>query len=78
MSDFARISAIPLFNLVTMDNLQNRLHCCLRVALNLNERDRALMPLPTFLSFLYYPLRVFRLVITYKPNLGRLLKFLLG
>lgn len=73
-----RFGETTLFRLATMDNLQNKLQYFFRIAFTLNEKDRESMPLPTFLSLLYYPLRLFRLVITYKPNLGRLFKSLLG
>jgi hypothetical protein len=49
------------------------------VALNVNERDKETFALPGFLFFLYYPLRIVRLLKTYKigkEKLAFLWKFL--
>lgn len=46
--------------------LGSKLHYFLKIALRINPRDREALTLPRFLFFLYYPLRIFRLIKTYK------------
>lgn len=46
--------------------LGSKLRYFLKIALRINPRDRETLALPRFLFFLYYPLRIFRLIKTYK------------
>jgi hypothetical protein len=74
-----RIGGIDLFQLGSIDNLWDRVQYGLRVTLKVNEKDQAMMPLPKFLFFLYYPLRLLRLIKTYKlgkEKIGLLWTFL--
>ncbi len=44
-----------------------------KMAFNLNYHDFAIVPLPKFLYFLYYPLRLWRLIKTYKIGKNKIL-----
>lgn len=61
-----RMGAVYFFQMAMIDNLGGRLKYILKLALKVNEKDRAICLLPPFLSLLYYPVRLFRLLITYK------------
>ena len=64
-----------LSSLASMD----KLHARIRVALTPSSTDRAWLPLPPFLYFLYYLLRPLRLVQKYRlgpAKIGRLLQTL--
>lgn len=73
------LGGIDLFQMARKASLGSRVYYSLCVALRVNEKDRAILPLPAVLSFLYYPLRLLRLIKTYKlgrENLGLLWTFL--
>ena len=48
---------------------QEQLKSLGNIVFNVNEKDRLLFSLPKYLYFLYYPLRLFRLLLTYKIGL---------
>ncbi|PHM06113.1 hypothetical protein CK516_35900, partial [Nostoc sp. 'Peltigera malacea cyanobiont' DB3992] len=60
------IGGLSLVRIANTDSFRVRVQYCLDIAFRLNEKDRAFFPLPDFLYFLYYPLRWFRLIKTYK------------
>ncbi|MEH2417060.1 nucleotidyltransferase domain-containing protein [Nostoc sp.] len=74
------IGGLSLVRIANTDSFRVRVQYCLDIAFRLNERDRAFFLLPDFLYFLYYPLRWFRLIKTYKfgkdkiLNLSKLLR----
>ena len=57
------------FFLQTRERFRDKLACCARLALTPNEQDYSLLPLPVFLSPLYYPLHAVR--VAGKYGLGR-------
>jgi len=57
------------FFLQTRERFRDKLACCARLALTPNEQDYSLLPLPVFLSPLYYPLHAAR--VAGKYGLGR-------
>jgi hypothetical protein len=57
------------FFLEARERLRDKLACCARLALTPNEQDYSLLPLPAFLSPLYYPLHAMR--VAGKYGLGR-------
>lgn len=76
------LSEKALFRLRVRERLRDRVPYFLQRLHRLltpNERDRALLPLPTSLSFLYYLLRPLRLMGAYGGSpFKRLLRFLFG
>lgn len=77
-NDSPGIFESSLFYLRARDSLQDRVMYCLYLvhfAITPNMKDQAFLPLPAFLSFLYYPLRPIRLIGKYGLNP---LKHLLG
>jgi len=56
---------LKLFSMVDM-SLWGKVRYSVGIVLNVNERDRETFALPSFLFFLYYPLRIIRLIKTYK------------
>ncbi|MBE9198379.1 MULTISPECIES: nucleotidyltransferase family protein [unclassified Nodularia (in: cyanobacteria)] len=56
---------------MSLYNNQNQIKYLAFVAFNINEKDKLMLPfpLPKYLYFLYYPLRLFRLLLTYKIGL---------
>lgn len=67
------IGGLSLLAIANTDSFTVRFQYCLDIALRVNERDRAFFPLPDFLYFLYYPLRWFRLIKTYKVGKDKIL-----
>jgi hypothetical protein len=64
-----------LFHLQARERIRDRLRYCARLALTPTVRDLGVLPLPPFLSFVYYPLRPIRLAGTYAAQgLRRLLR----
>ncbi|MDB9371944.1 nucleotidyltransferase family protein [Nodularia sphaerocarpa] len=59
------------FNLMRMSLNKNTIKHLAFVVFNINEKDKLMLPftLPNYLYFLYYPLRLFRLLFTYKIGL---------
>jgi hypothetical protein len=55
----------PHFFLQTRERLRDRLACYARLALTPNEEDYSFLPLPEFLSPLYYPLHAIRVAGKY-------------
>jgi hypothetical protein len=53
------------FFIRTRERLRDKLACCARLALTPNEEDYGLLPLPPFLSPLYYPLHALRVAGKY-------------
>ena len=53
------------FFIQTRERLRDKLACCARLALAPNEQDYALLPLPAFLSPLYYPMHAVRVAGKY-------------
>lgn len=53
------------FFLMTRERLHDKLACCARLALTPNEEDYSFLPLPAFLSPLYYPLHAVRVAGKY-------------
>ncbi|MGA2591504.1 MAG: nucleotidyltransferase family protein [Bryobacteraceae bacterium] len=53
------------FFLLTRERLRDRLACCARLALVPNEEDYSFLPLPAFLSPLYYPVHAVRVAGKY-------------
>lgn len=70
-----RMGAVYFFQIAMIDNLGGRLKYALKLALKVNEKDRAIYPLPPFLSFLYYPVRLFRLLVTYQIGKEKLFMY---
>ncbi|MEC4896287.1 MAG: nucleotidyltransferase family protein [Oscillatoria sp. PMC 1051.18] len=76
-----RWGGIDLFRLAKIDNWWERIQYISGVAFQVNEKDKAVVSLPSFLMFLYYPIRGLRLVKNYSLSLTKvksLCKYLLG
>ncbi|HYW22401.1 MAG TPA: nucleotidyltransferase family protein [Nodularia sp. (in: cyanobacteria)] len=65
---------IILLQMSLHDKSQERIKSLVDVFFKINERDILLLPLPKYLYFLYYPFRLFRLLITYKIGLKEIIK----
>ena len=61
----------PHFFIQTRERLRDRLACRASLALTPNEEDYALLPLPTALSPLYYPLHALRVAGKYSLSFLR-------
>ncbi|WP_254565628.1 nucleotidyltransferase family protein [Oscillatoria sp. HE19RPO] len=59
------LGGLRLFPMMEM-GFWGKARYCAGVALNVNERDKETFALPRFLFFVYYPLRIIRLLKTYK------------
>ena len=59
------IGGLRLFQMMEM-SFWGKVRYSVGMALDVNERDRETFALPNFLFFLYYPLRIVRLIKTYK------------
>jgi hypothetical protein len=57
------------FFLMTRERLRDKFACCARLALTPNEEDYSFLPLPAFLSPLYYPLHAVRVAGKYGVGL---------
>ncbi|MEC4986133.1 MAG: nucleotidyltransferase family protein [Oscillatoria sp. PMC 1068.18] len=66
-----RWGGIDLFRLAKIDNCWERIKYISGVAFQVNEKDKAVVSLPNFLMFLYYPIRGLRLVKNYSFSLTK-------
>lgn len=53
-------------------NIWSKVRYLMKIAVDVNEKDRETFALPSFLFFLYYPLRIIRLLKTYKIGKGKI------
>lgn len=72
LAEYSYISHVFSFLGKKETNLWSKLRYFLKIAVDVNEKDRETFALPSFLFFLYYPLRIIRLLKTYKIGKGKI------
>ncbi|MGK7904264.1 MAG: nucleotidyltransferase family protein [Hormoscilla sp.] len=72
LAEYSYISHVFSFLGTRETNLWSKVRYFLKIAVDINEKDREKFALPSFLFFLYYPLRIIRLLKTYKIGKGKI------
>jgi len=72
LAEYSYISHVFRFLGTRETNLWSKVRYFLKIAVDINEKDREKFALPSFLFFLYYLLRIIRLLKTYKIGKGKI------